>query len=597
MKKTVKHFIAYIMAFATMITVLSGFAATGVSAAETDLNEFVKQLSLPAMPYESLEAASLPVDDIRQTFDNAVEFTFVDGLLRVKSIGEETFEFYDTNYNEIEYELVDGYYRVNYTEEQFEEGFHANLRGEDDIWYLNYEGSLERRFIYIYDNNQSRSVTIYPDNGWSGLVQVRYSATNDITVCDDYDFDGFYQHEIRVYLENGDFFEIIYNANNEVYRIMLSVDNEHYYYYAETGWEDYVPDDYADYAESFYTSLGASMLGCDHEWIDASCFNAKHCSVCHAQDGTSLPHDWKTVDGSTVCSVCSFFMVSPVILPEFSFTGITPKAKLSEVNLPIEKIEKALDRNINVKTNGNTVTVSASDEDYISVYVNGEYCDCVSTNANTFVFELFEDSDASDVEIFVSFEGEGYYAEVVYGIDGKPSGDYYVSFEAEDEENDETVNIGYIEASSENDIYILYYYDNYLTPTFSYKDVYVSGSFCEREVARYYDDDLDTEIEVRYNARGEVTYVEIEEDENDAYYNFENDLWSDGRNYVSPEKTPKIAEGKTIGQIIELCPSGLDFIKPQKESTNVTVIVISVVFVIAICGAAFGGYAIGKKKK
>ena len=45
---------------------------------------------------------------------------------------------------------------------------------------------------------------------------------------------------------------------------------------------------------------------CTHEWVDATCTEAKHCSICGATEGEPLPHTWveATYETPKTCSVC-----------------------------------------------------------------------------------------------------------------------------------------------------------------------------------------------------------------------------------------------------------------------------------------------------
>ena len=45
---------------------------------------------------------------------------------------------------------------------------------------------------------------------------------------------------------------------------------------------------------------------CTHEWVDATCTEAKHCSICGATEGEPLPHTWveATYAAPKTCSVC-----------------------------------------------------------------------------------------------------------------------------------------------------------------------------------------------------------------------------------------------------------------------------------------------------
>ena len=59
-----------------------------------------------------------------------------------------------------------------------------------------------------------------------------------------------------------------------------------------------------------------------------------------------------------------------------------------------------------------------------------------------------------------------------------------------------------------------------------------------------------------------------------------------------------MAVDKTVEQLLEICPIGLDFVESDVPESNGTLAIVltAVGAVILICGAAVGGYLFGKKR-
>ena len=112
------------------------------------------------------------------------------------------------------------------------------------------------------------------------------------------------------------------------------------------------------------------------------------------------------------------------------------------------------------------------------------------------------------------------------------------------------------------------------------------------------------ELEIRYDAKGEIVYIEAEVGGEDVYYNFTHGCWTRGRNYYSPADTPKMAVGKTVEELLAVCPSGLDFLSAGAQDGNggepcgvLGIILTAGGALLLACGALVGGYLFGKKKK
>jgi len=615
MKRMIRWLIGCAMVLAIAV---SGLCVPVSAAEETASGVQVPAFDIPTGPYESFAQTGIPLDEIRAAFDGASEYTFVDGKLRIKSMGEERLDLSDQDGNSIDLESIDGYYYADITEAEFADGILCSHFGPDGSWHFYYEFSLDKRFIHLLAPDGS-DILIYPDEGWGvDYINVSYKAMNGTTAQDTYENGVLVEHSVK-HESNGEQISATYTDKGVLEYLSLCIDGE-YYDYHDGAWTT-VPPVHANATESELSALAPAMIGCEHHLTEANCLTPSYCTVCNRINEASTPHTWVEHEDYSQCTECESKRYQPFELPEISFGGILPKATLAEIELPFAELRECLSRDLDVKYEDGILTVSTFEDAFVSVSVFDEpiYGD---SEVTPFRFHVEEDQLA-DLRIDLSFSCEENVVYVEYDSTGKMLS-YLVDVFSEETVDGDDGYLGYIEEDPQLEYVVISYSASCEgVAEYGFKDSYLKGQFCEREVTYEANDDVDTEVEVRYNAKGEILYLEVEEYE-DVYYSFEHQAWSYGRNYLSPAPTPKIAEKKTVDELIALCPSGLSFITapnetpdgtpdgtpdetpdetPETPSESISVITVilyavaAVATVGAIVGAAFAGYAIGRRKK
>ena len=99
MKRKAGHLIAYMIVFAMLLSVFVAYGTLTVSAVGTDeAGVILPEFAPPSETYRTLEEYDFSIEELREALLKDTEYVFVDGSLRVKSIGEAEFVFYDYNY-------------------------------------------------------------------------------------------------------------------------------------------------------------------------------------------------------------------------------------------------------------------------------------------------------------------------------------------------------------------------------------------------------------------------------------------------------------------------------------------------------------------
>ena len=68
------------------------------------------------------------------------------------------------------------------------------------------------------------------------------------------------------------------------------------------------------------TMLFSSCGECEHQWDEATCSQAKHCTLCYITEGEPLGHSWTeaTYEAPKTCSGCGIVSGEPLERPKFS---------------------------------------------------------------------------------------------------------------------------------------------------------------------------------------------------------------------------------------------------------------------------------------
>jgi len=598
MKKNAARLIAYMIIFTMLLSVFVTYGTLTVSAAGTnEAGVTLPEFTPPSKTYRTLEEYDFSIEEIREALLKDTEYVFVDGRLRIKSVGEEEFVFYNYNYDKIDVELIGGYYYVDISEESFERGFYAYHYGPDKEWVINFEGSLDRAIITLnsIDDDAKWHIDSYPEDGWGGQVYISYDIYGGVEVENLYTDGVLERHTLDKNIEGDVDINVSYSVDGMLLYVNVYVDDSWHYYYPEDGWTD-VPSGFEDKDGDYFTEMLPSVFHCTHEWQAPDCITPEYCTLCSEINSGALGHTWDNVEGKDVCTVCGEKKMVPFVAPEVSFEGIMPVKNLNDVTLPLEEIRGSIPSEINVSYKDGLLTLTVWEDSSVYALVKNTYRSPIYSENGKCIFDISE-NERADTRMQISLEGDQYYLDVEYDAYGKLTGAYSISFGERDDDG-EYIEHGYVEEHTAFGATTVYYYDDPENINYSYKDVYKDGIFCEREVTYYYNDDDETELEIRYNAKGEVIYIEAEENDVNVYYNFENKCWSNGRNYYSPVAAPKMAVDKTVEQLLAICPSGLDFVESDvRESNGILAIVLTAVgAVILICGAAVGGYLFGKKR-
>ncbi len=545
---------------------------------------------IPTRPYSTVAETKIPADEIYAVIDNLDIIDFPDGKVRVKSIGEDTFKYVNEAGRSVAYTFVDGYYYFDITQDVHEsQDFYLTFTGGDGFWEIMVGSSPDSVYV-TFEDNSGNSLIAYETNWYeSEYLRVFYKAQGRIDV-EDYYIDGkLHRSEITLNEEEneGDVC-VIYHPDGSVERVQIYKDVDWYYYYPDSGWDGDIPNGYEEYTLQNFTDLIPMIYGCDHRFTEATCLSAAYCTSCSVYNGDPLQHTWVDHGKYMVCSACNFKKYDTPILPAFNFDSIKPKAKLSQVDIPVEEIRSALYCDLDVTYENGMLNIASFEEANISIFENNTY----KANGNGPILTCsVKEENLDDVTIQLHYTVENAHIYWDYDANGKLF-EYTIELYSDISKDDQY--IGYIVEKPAHK-YAAIFYRSGENDAYSYLDTYKDGLFCEREVTYYFNDEPESELEIRYNAKGEIIYVEAESDSSDAYYNFKHQSWSTGRNYFNPVNAPSFAKEKTINELIEYCPSGLDFIQGSNSNVGLTIAMIAGA-IVALAGAGLVGFFIGKKK-
>lgn len=546
----------------------------------------------PTRPYGTVAETKIPVDEIYAVIDNLDVIDFPEGKVRVKSIGEDTFKYVNGAGRNVAYTFVDGYYYFDITQEQHEsQSFYLTFTGGDGLWEIHVDSSSDSVYATFKDKS-GNSLIVYETN-WYDCEYLRtfYKAQGRIYVEDYYEDGKLTRSEITLTEEEneGDIC-VVYHPDGSVERVQIYKDHNWFYYYPDSGWSDGdVPEGYEACTLRNFTELVPTIYGCDHQFTEATCLSAAYCTICSVYNGASLQHTWADQGKYTICSTCNFKKYDSPILPEFNFDSATPKAKLSQVDIPVAEIRSALCSDLDIAYENGALTIVSFEGANIRIYTDGI---CKADGNGPILSYSAQEASLENVEIQIYYATENAHIYWDYDVNGKLL-EYVVELYGDISKDD--TYVGYI-AEKPAHQYIEIFYQGGENDSYTYLDTYKDGLFCEREVTYYYNDDLESELEIRYNAKGELLYVEAESYDGNVYYNFEYQSWSTGRNYFNPVNEPSFAKGKTIDELIGRCPSGLDFIQSSDSNVGLTIAVIAGA-IVSLAGAGVVGFLIGKKKK
>ncbi len=610
MKHTARRLIAYMMTFTVLLSMLVTYGTLTASAESTAVTDsIISPSDIPSETYETLEEYGFSIEDIREDLLKEAAHTFVDGKLRVKSIGEVDFSFYDQHYEERNAELIDGYYYIDITEEEYAQGFSAYHYGPDYAWTIDFEGSLSRAIITLNstDEDTDWSIESYPEDGWSGKVEISYDIYGGVTVENSYIGGVITEHTLKKTVMEGVDLHVTYLIDGTLISAAALAYNEWYYYNPHDGWEE-VPPGFEDMDEAYLTETLPSVLHCTHEFQAPDCYRPECCTHCSEIKSGALGHVWKSADGKDVCTVCEAKRLTSFVVPEASFDGVAPKKNLKDVTLPIEEIRQLLPLEMEVSYADGHLTLTTWESASVYALVGDSYRDPSYSEDGQCIFDVSEtERETMSIQICVKTDNNN-RLDVEYDGYGKLTGAYELSY-GETNEDGEYIKHGYVNENTAFGVTTVCYYDDPENTTYAYRDVYKNGLFCEREITYYYNDEDEMELEVRYDARGDIIYIEAEVDDNNVYYNLEHECWSTGRNYYSPTAAPKMAVGKTVEELLAVCPSGLDFLSAGAQDGNggeqaggepcgvLGIILTAGGALLLACGALVGGYLFGKKKK
>ena len=573
---------------------LAGFliSTNAQAAAGNASSPLFPTFEIPTRPYGTAAETKIPVDEIYAVIDNLDIIDFPDGKVRIKSIGEDTFKYVNDSGRSVSYTFVDGYYYLDITQEDHEsQDFYLIFTGGDGFWEITVGSSPDSVYV-TFEDNSGNSLIVYETDWYdSEYFRIFYKAHGRINAEDYYINGKFHQSVIGLNEEEneGDV-HVVYHPDGSVERVQIYKEHNWYYYYPDSGWnEGDVPEGYEDYTLQDFTDLVPMIFSCEHHFTEATCLSAAYCTKCSVYNGEPLQHEWVDHGKYKVCSACNLKKYDTPILPAFNFDSVKPKAKLSQVDIPLEEIRSALCSDLDVTYENGTLNVSSFEEASIYILENDTY----KANGNGPIFTCsVKEENLDDVTIRLHYTIENVHIYWDYDANGKL---YEYNVELYNDIAKDDTYIGYIVEKPAHK-YTAFFYRDGEKDTYSYLDTYKNGSFCEREVTYYFDDEPESELEIRYDAKGEIVYIEAESYSSDVYYNFKHQCWSTGRNYFNPMEEPSFLKGKTVDELIERCPSGLDFIQGSDSNVGLTIATIAVA-IVALAGAGIVGFLIGKKKK
>ena len=572
---------------------LAGFliSTNAQEAAGNASNPLFPTFEIPTRPYSTAAETKIPLDEIYAVIDNLEIIDFPDGKVRVKSIGEDTLKYTNGAGRNIVYTFVDGYYYFDITQEQHEsQSFYLTFTGGDGFWEIHVDSSHDSVYATFKDKS-GNSLIVYETNWYDcEYLRIFYKAQGRIYVEDYYEDGQLTRSEITLREEEneGDV-DVVYLPDGSAERVQIYKDHNWFYYYPDSGWDGDIPSGYENYTLQDFTNLVPVIYGCVHHFTEVTCLSAAYCTICSVYNGGPLPHSWVDHDKYRVCAACNLKKYDTPILPEFNFDSVKPKAKLSQLDIPLEEIRSALSSDLDVTYENGMLNIASFEGVNIRIFENDV---CKADGNGPILTYSVKEENLADVTIQLHYAIEKIHIYWDYDVNGKLF-EYVVEL-YKDISKDDTY-IGYIEEKPAHK-YTAIYYRGGENDTYTYLDTYKDGSFCEREVTYYFDIDTEYELEVRYDAKGEIIYIEAESYSGNVYYNFKHQSWSTGRNYFNPVEEPSFAEGKTIDELIERCPSGLDFIQDRDSNVVLTIAVIAGAM-IALTGAGVAGFLIGKKKK
>ena len=611
MKKLYRSLFVFLLAAAMLLPWMSTIPT---HASENDSTPALPTFTIPSMVYGTLEEAGIPVDEIRAYFGETLAFEFVDGQLRIPTYGAEDFSYRDANDEDRNYQQIGDYYYIDVTEEEHNQGFRCDFYGPDEAWEVNSYDTAGDFFIYINTEQygMSQSLTIYPYEGYGDYISIHFDNPHN-TWGEAFYSNGALESCISIYEYTEDAeFRAEYYADGSISRIYALIDHEWYYYLPDTGWTDTCEVIDSLDLETILAMV-PSMYHCQHQWQEAQCALPEVCANCRAMKGEVLGHVWSETDFQAPCSRCNSKRSPMLSLADVTMGTLRPAANISQLDIPLETIRSALPTDLTFRYEDGVLCLPLLENAYAYVEYQNNYYESDTTLDGHYLPLDVTDLDA--LEIYYESESESHYLSLVYDFNSQLLG-YKLEFYAEDGEY-----MGYYEEDFRFHMTTLYYYGEATDPDhhYLYKDTYLNGAFCEREITYNFNDEQDTEVEVRYDANGQLLYLEVEE-EDDVYYNFRYNDWSWGRNYYNPAPAPVIAQTLSLEEMLALCPSGLDFLTnaddtnpdtpdtpdtpnaphtcPDAGEPNNTGLIIGLVagaLVLAAAAAALG-YTLGKKK-
>lgn len=549
-KKNLFRILAALMSLALVLGALFVLGTASVGATEEQESETIQVPDIPSInrPYRTIEELGLDFEKIDSYFPQNIEVRYEDGKVYVEDIGA-TFVEVHVNNDYVALELIDGYWTaelgaepmfvyVEYYEDSKEEGYlkasyHGNGTRDPYIVFYSHSKDTYVNFSYEYRN-----------------VIVQYSS-GDCDYEDRYEEGVLNTHGVSNRQDIDIFNEVLYGVDGKIHHCTLYTDTI-YYYFPGQGWSSTwgeftagdTPEGYENIDETYFTANKLSLICSEAEGKDdiVHDMSIPYCTApstckngCGYTVGTIEHHDWQTVDGEKVCSICD-----AVFFPEFDFVDrIYPTVE--ETNFPYYEYRILFPDVLTVKYEDGKYMIKDVGADRAEASSTGGYVD-ISLVDGWWIYELDEEiyNDES-VGIFVTFRGEN--DNILWNLNyynGKINGSIYVE-------------------SKEAALSVRVYYEEYDRVAFMhyvggrrYTDNYHDGVFSSQEVITHYGDD---ELNIYYYADGTVESIYVYSDGNWSYY-YPDRGWENS--YREPIDAPEGYENIDVKFLASVAPTTIN---------------------------------------
>ena len=310
----------------TLILALGVFVGIGISAyaeESTQLIEIPSEFYYPDDTQMNLSSYNLPIEEIKALFPETVETKYENGVYYAKDIGAAKVQVYSySNFQRYDMTLVDGYWTAELTSDEAADQVVVEYRGAvdnnetyDDIytirhWECSYNDGVRGGSIDFGDSGNFNTVRLFYN---SDEVTIHYYIyEKGVGVENTYENGVLTQHEVGFDVEGASYSYAYYDASKNLTYIGIYVSGNYYYLFEQgwsSSWYSYqacdAPAGFENYTLENFAALAPHDIGCQHEWIDASCLAPRTCSLCDKTQGEAK-HNYEAVVTEPTCEEAGY---------------------------------------------------------------------------------------------------------------------------------------------------------------------------------------------------------------------------------------------------------------------------------------------------